>query len=164
MDRIRKYINDNIDSKSMEMIYYELTSQYSNNDVNFIMSMEYDYNPKEEREIRYYQQKLKKEALKKFNSKCVISGIDRLLCLEAAHIKPVFVASDYEKADINNILLLWVDIHRYFDTYQISINPETMCVETNVEWLQEYRGKRLDLPLESIKYLEWHYYKYVNDS
>jgi hypothetical protein len=57
-----------------------------------------------------------------------------------------------------------MDIHKYFDNYEISINPETNLVEIthnkDTEWLKDYEGKYIELDNETKKYLVNHYNKF----
>ncbi len=80
---------------------------------------------------RPYQSKLRYNAFINFNNKCIISGRTEKRLLEACHIKPDCECEAYEKIDNDNILLLWCDIHIYFDLYEVSINPENQLFYIN---------------------------------
>jgi len=148
---------------------------YPPSDINFVFVMEYDIDIESTLKInyvlsetRFYQQKLRNITLQKYNNKCIISGVDRILCLEVAHIKPVADCSVPEKMDPENVLLLWIDLHKYFDNYSFSINPEkyvvTVCHNHNItneeyNWLKQYDGLQLDKNVfsKSYKYFVYHY-------
>ena len=112
----------------IDILKFVLLENY-NFDVDF--EIYFDRKETEEREKRKYQQKLRKAAFDRYKN-CVVSGRPEELLLEAAHIKPVSECdTEKEKEDINNVLLLWHDIHKYFDNYLVSINPETCFFEIN---------------------------------
>lgn len=119
---------------------------------------------KQEYEKRKYQRKLRVQALKKYYGKCVISGENKHKLLEVAHIKAVKDCENInEKKDINNTLLLWLDLHKYFDHYTFTINPQTLKIEVNTNnednlWLMKYSGMKLNcVNPEMVKYIEHHY-------
>ena len=164
-------IKNIVDNSNMSLteIYLLLTTKYPNleDDIKLLFMVEYKVNPKTYtlQENRDYQQQLRNNAIRKYNGKCIISGKSDLLLLETAHIKQVFECNDYEKKDDNNILLLWLDIHKYFDNYLLSINPDTLKVEignsvSKDNNMYKYNGKyigNIDLGIETVKYLEHHY-------
>ena len=130
---------------------------YFNYDIEFQLEKEY-----EEKEKRKYQAELRKAVLKRYENRCVISGIKEEIILEVAHIIPVsecIVSSD--KANIDNTLLLRTDIHNFFDQYLISINPITSIVETSCDYLILYNNKPITLNDGTRKYLKQHYNKYL---
>jgi predicted restriction endonuclease len=68
-------------------------------------------------------------------AKCIISGCN----IEAAHIIP------YRNQDSHNIangLLLRVDLHRLFDKYLLTIDPETRKVLIAPELMNSYNVKQ----------------------
>jgi len=168
--KIRKYIDDKKDLESMFIIYNTLKKSYNEHDIKFVLLTYYDFDielemhkEKEERDKRYYQQILRKQAYIRYQNKCVISDINEKILLEVAHIKPVSECSnEQEKTDINNVLLLWIDIHKFFDAYLISINPKTLTVETKCEYLKKYNGMTIKINEQTRKYLENHYSKFIS--
>lgn len=170
-DHITDYINENQNTKSYVDIYNDLIdNEHSANDIKFVFQMEYDVDIDKHKKIEYelrekrlYQNKLRKEAFKFYNNKCIISGIKRKLCLEVAHIKPVCKCKNMEeKTDVENTLLLWIDLHKYFDDYAFSINPKTCKIEINNshidnEFLEQYNGNEIKLTDNNKKYLNDHY-------
>lgn len=175
MESIIEFINKNKDSCKFIEIFNQLSTKYLDQDIRLAFLLEYDYDIDDDInnynsqtvETRSYQQKLRYHALIRYNNKCVISGIDRVRCLEACHIRQVFKCdNNTEKADINNVLLLWIDIHKYFDIYQISINPTTRRVVVNLDneenyWMKQYDGIKLDLSNETLEYIKDHYEDYL---
>lgn len=129
-----------------------------------VAEIENDIIEKDEKEMRRYQKELRSIALERYSNRCVISGETKIKLLEVAHIKPVKDCTNlHEKKDINNTLLLWLDIHKYFDAYQLSINPANCKVEINVldednAWMKKYKGMKVNCINENMKkYLEHHY-------
>jgi hypothetical protein len=158
--------------------YVELTKRkYDKDLIELVFSLEFDVDvsvliediiEKDEKEKRRYQKELRDLALKKYSGTCVISGEKRVLLLEVAHIKPVKDCLNInEKKDINNTLLLWVDIHKYFDAYRLSINPQSCTIEVDknnkdTEWLMKYDGLKLKSVNQCmIKYIEHHYDAFI---
>ena len=78
------------------------------------------------KEQRLDQDSFRKELIKKYN-KCIISDSIDIEC-EACHIIPYSICKNF---DINNGLLLSSDLHKTFDKYLWSINPNTLKVEIN---------------------------------
>jgi hypothetical protein len=174
-DSITNYIDENQNIKSYVDIYDDLiNNEYPPDDIKFVFQMEYDINVDDHikteyelREKRMYQQKLRKEAFKFYNNKCVISEIKRKLCLEVAHIKPVCECKNTsEKTDVENTLLLWIDLHKYFDDYGFSVNPTTSKIEINKthddhEFLKTYDNKEIKMTKNNKIYMEHHYDKFI---
>ena len=175
-DFVTKYIDANKNTKSYVDIYDDLINdEYPSDDIKFVFQMEYDINVNdyiksefELREKRMYQQKLRKEAFKFYNNKCIISGIKRKLCLEVAHIKPVCECkSTSEKMNVENTLLLWIDLHKYFDDYAFSINPKTCKIEINDahndhDFLKSYDDKEICLTENNKAFMVHHYDKFIS--
>lgn len=123
-----KYNNSEINSdilnsyKKFEYIHEELFTI----DKDFMLKNLYTIKIVENRRKRMGQSEFRKQILNKYNSKCIITGQTCIAELEAAHLIPVSTIEDY---DINNGLLLGSNIHRTFDKYLWSINPNTMQIE-----------------------------------
>lgn len=157
-------------SNNQEQTYIDLTAKYNKELVDLVYLVDFDIDinrdicDKHEREIRTYQQKLRNDAIIRYSGKCVISGETKQRLLEVAHIKPVSDCSNInEKKDINNTLLLWIDLHKYFDCYAFSINPKTYRIEVNMnieeyEWLHKYQNMKIDCIDDKMsKYIIHHY-------
>jgi predicted restriction endonuclease len=97
--------------------------------------------------------------------KCIISGLHIKRC-EVAHIKPFSLCDRNEKYDPNNGLLLDSGLHKLFDRYEFSINPETYMLVTKMDdddlGLDEYQNKILDICPNSKKYIEYHYSNFMS--
>ncbi len=176
-DYINEYIKETINKISYTQIYNDLIKDNDKSDIEFIFLITYDIDINNEmqleyelKEKRHYQKELREKALKFYNNKCVISKIDRLLCLQVAHIKPVCECiNNSEKKDVENTLLLCLDLHQYFDNYYISVNPYTSCVEVNkycndYNYLKQYENIKLNLTDKNIMYLQHHYNKFLNNN
>lgn len=158
------YITENLKNNTLTCIFDNFMKNYPMliDDIKLIFMMEYGFVPNNCHN-RDYQQQLRIYAIDRFNNTCPISNINELKRLECAHIKPVSVCNDSEKRDVHNCILLWMDIHKYFDTYSLSINPNTFTVEINLDdddnmWLKQYNGLYVNnLSIQNIVYLEHHY-------
>ncbi len=147
-----------------------IKKNYSNDIIKIVYLIDFDINiddlliETQEREKRTYQKQLRKDALNKYSRKCVISGQNKERLLEVAHIKPVKDCDNIdEKKDVNNTLLLWLDLHKYFDHYAFSINPDNFTIEVDNSkddnlWLMKYNKMVLcDINDEMTKYIKHHY-------
>lgn len=76
--------------------------------------------------VRSDQQKFRKKVLGFFGGECCISNSKIDVVLEAAHITPF---NGKESNTIQNGICLRADIHKLWDAYLISINPDTCKVE-----------------------------------
>ncbi|MCY4160387.1 MAG: HNH endonuclease [Flavobacteriaceae bacterium] len=117
--------------------------------------------------VRYGQSSFRMSLTNAYDKRCVISGVDVLPVLEAAHIKPYASSGPHF---VSNGLLLKSDIHELFDTGYITITNE-MKIEVSKKlqhkyergelYHNRYHGQKLILP-ESIKekpaqtFIDWH--------
>jgi predicted restriction endonuclease len=111
---------------------------------------------------RTEQQEFRHNILELYNYKCIVSGNDHVIELEAAHIIPVALVNDYS---ITNGLLLERNIHVSFDKYLWSINPDTFIIEVkeNSGTIEKYKGHKLDLCDNIRVNLQKHYNIYLNN-
>jgi predicted restriction endonuclease len=106
------------------------------------------------------QQNFRNELISYF-TKCPITGCEVDEC-EAAHIIPVGSDGDYV---LTNGLLLGAHIHKTFDKFAWSINPETLQIEYTeksgsiCKYVQQI-NLSLILDHKWKKSLEWHYSRY----
>lgn len=78
---------------------------------------------------RLGQGNYRKELLKKFNSRCILTGIDHTDVLIASHIKAWCACNGKEeKLDPLNGLLLFSGADSLFDQYLISFNPKNLSL------------------------------------
>jgi hypothetical protein len=110
---------------------------------------------------RMQQNKFKENLFKKYKC-CIVTENDIDEC-EACHIIPLEEKYSY---DVDNGLLLTSSLHKTFDKYIWSINPNTSCIEifsNNKKYMiNEYENKKINLDKSTIKNLEWHYNKFKN--
>lgn len=114
------------------------------------------------------QAKFRAELLNVYNKKCAITDCDVEAALDAAHILPYRgIKSNY----IANGLLLRSDIHKLFDQYLISINPNTNRIVISSNLLntcyEELNQKIVNFPQAlsfhpSRQVLEWHYNSFLD--
>ena len=121
------------------------------------------------RESRLSQSEFKLSLIKKYGQ-CVVTGSKSSKQLEAAHIIPY--KDDKHNFVVSNGLLLTSNIHKTFDAYLWSINPESFTIETNnniskdeLGDIFEYKGKILNFDKGDsilIKNLTNHYKSFIN--
>ncbi len=110
------------------------------------------------------QGQYRKNLFKKYNGKCIVTGIDNSKLLIASHIKPWSMSENNERIDMENGLLLSANMDRLFDSGLISFkNSGKMMISSLVGQENENRlniskGIIVDLkPTNSLlKYLEYH--------
>ncbi|MEZ9624987.1 HNH endonuclease [Aliivibrio fischeri] len=112
--------------------------------------------------VRTNQSSFRAKVLKKYRNQCVITGINILAILEAAHVIP----ADGNNDQVNNSLLLSKNMHGLFDRFLISINPETnqlvLSPSIKGQGLDEYNGKVIEhLVLKDN--LIWHYMQFLSN-
>lgn len=66
----------------------------------------------------------REELIKKYNSKCVMTGIDNRKLLIASHIKPWSISTNTERIDVNNGLLLCANMDKLFDSGLITFEND----------------------------------------
>ena len=166
-----------IDNNSQEIIIKDFLSNFEKYnyddesemelDLNILLQVKYKNIKKVEERTeldRKYQKRFKKDLLERYNNKCVISDNDCKDELEAAHIIPV---SEHGSYNIDNGLLLSSNLHKTFDKYYWSINPNTLLIEikdnTNVGSIKKYYNKKLNIEINHsiLKNLSYHYDKFL---
>lgn len=109
---------------------------------------------------RMQQQKFKQNLCEKYK-KCIVTGNDIDEC-DACHIVPLEIKYSY---NINNGLLLSSSLHKTFDKFYWSINPNTSCIEVlknNKNLLiNNFINKKIILEKETLENLRWHYEKFI---
>ena len=110
---------------------------------------------------RMLQNNFHNNLLKKYK-KCIITGHDIEEC-EACHIIPLEIKFSY---DITNGLLLSSSLHKLFDKFMWSINPNTQCIEikqtSSIYLIHNYNNKYINLDTETLKNISWHYEKFIS--
>ena len=95
---------------------------------------------------RTEQEKFRRDLLNTYG-KCIITGSNCFVELEAAHI--VNFREDNRNNTIDNGLLLKSNIHKTFDEYLWTINPDTLMIEIkdniNAGEIMNYNGKKINI-------------------
>lgn len=81
---------------------------------------------------RIGQQLFRLELRRRFGDRCAITGPQPPAILDAAHL---YSFADTLKHQLDGGLLLRTDIHRLFDSYKLTISPDTWTVEVDPAWL-----------------------------
>ena len=171
MDTITAIINlyKNVGFDDFFSLYKHLTTKFWKEDVDLVMYDVLGYEcTKELTEKRCKQNKFRRDLINRYGA-CIITGYGDQVC-EACHIKPFVLCNDKEKYDIDNGLLLNVLLHKLFDNFMISINPETLQIEIHnnldkkmYDFVWEHKNKILKINKNSKKYLKFHYEIYKNN-
>lgn len=112
---------------------------------------------------RLIQNEFRTQLMNLYQFKCVISSNSNPDELEAAHIIEVCDGGNY---DVSNGLILEANIHKTFDKYQWTINPDTMGIEVmegHSGSINKYVNKKINLSLNPILYsnLKLRYDKFI---
>ncbi len=152
--------NQNI-TKTLNDRYKILIELFDKAVVDYYMYDKYLYldnvDSLEEQINRNGQFLFKKQLIERYGC-CVISKNTVETC-DAAHIIPYSKLNTNDKYNIDNGLLLRTDLHRYFDNKILKINPLTLIVSFNKDWLaknqnyNEYNNIKININQNSIKYL-----------
>ena len=126
-------------------------------------------NPKYSKESREKQGDFRKSLIKKYTC-CIISGTRSEYEIEAAHIIP-YCEGKYNFY-LNNGLLLKSNLHKTFDKFLWSINPDTFCIEVKnissdiLGEINDYKNKKVqqldETDIKLKKNLTNHYNKFIN--
>jgi hypothetical protein len=163
MDVLEQYIRDECRNG---LIFFE-NLDYSYFEYENIEEMEYDLEflidaffqnhkiininddpSKYQQDIRPNQGTFRNHLIEKYN-KCLITGSKCLFELEACHIIPY--AEDKHNFLVSNGLLLKSNIHKTFDKYLWTINPDTFMIEIkqndtiDIGEITNYNGVYVDL-------------------
>lgn len=92
------------------------------------------------------QRKFTDQLKELYENKCVITKSSK--ALEGAHIIP---NCETNKFDICDGLLLKSDVHKMYDSYELTINPDTLQVEMcgdilDDDYFKQFNGKKIELP------------------
>ncbi len=104
------------------------------------------------------------QLLKKYESRCIVTGIDNTKLLVASHIKPWAICNNYERIDTENGLLLSANMDRLFDCGLITFNNNGKMLissfvgDENISRLYISKDIVVDLKATNklIEYLEYH--------
>lgn len=99
--------------------------------------------------VRRGQSAFRRGLIKRYGSRCLITGCELEALVEAAHIAPYRNASHNE---LGNGLLLRADIHTLFDLYLMRIDPITLVVTFEESVCQAgysvYDGRQLQVSMK----------------
>lgn len=160
---LENYLDENPIIDSSILSSYEKFG-YDNEDLyllhlNFMLKNLYDIKIVENKRKRLNQKEFRECLINKYKC-CIVSSETCLDELAAAHIIPI---NEKENYDIDNGLLLCENLHKTFDKYKWSINPETLMIEIkkncNVGSIKKYENKILNINMNPIlrKNLYEHY-------
>ena len=154
-------IYEALKSFPLNEIYPKLLKEYDPIDIELVMlMMDFNNETKKEYKEKRLDNTFRENVLKLYNRKCIITGYSEEEC-EVAHILPFCECSSSQKYDIYNGLVLSANLHKLFDKYIFSINPDTLMVEVKGEHrIKKYQGVKLNLNKESLPYLKMHYDKF----
>lgn len=113
---------------------------------------------------RLSQSEFRTQLIKLYQSKCVISSNSNPDELEAAHIVEFSEGGNY---DVFNGLVLEANIHKTFDKYKWTINPDTLKIEIKEGYsgsISKYEGKKINLLFNPVLYsnLKYRYEKFIS--
>lgn len=108
---------------------------------------------KSDRELSYHlslarpqQAAFRQDLLKAFGVKCALSGNEAAAALEAAHVEP-FSSGGQDR--LENGMLLRADLHKLFDSGDLSFEPDTLEAKFSTSCVGSYaelNGLRLKIP------------------
>lgn len=158
---------DTYDNKQLYETIYEqyIKFGYDNEELyklhlDFMLKNLYTITIIKNNRMRLDQTNFRKKILQKFNNKCIITNETCCDELTAAHIIPI---SENENYDIDNGLLLSEILHRTFDKYKWSINPDTCTIvinnQQNVGSIKKYKNQKINLLMNDKIYenIQSHY-------
>ena len=108
----------------------------------------------QESNARLSQTEFRNCLIQYYNSKCTITQNNSLEELEAAHIVELKDGGEY---NVSNGLLLEANLHKTFDRYLWTINPDTLEIESKpnkiTNTVKNYIGKKVNLQLNPFLYM-----------
>lgn len=138
---------------SWEFFNYPNSKIFQNDLELFFQTIYSDINIIKDSNARLSQSEFRCNLIKYYEGKCVITQNDSLEELEACHIVEIKDNGDY---DISNGLLLSANLHKTFDKYLWSINPDTLEIEINANNItnsvKNYVGKKINIELNPFLY------------
>jgi predicted restriction endonuclease len=172
MYKLEEYL-DNYDNKEIykdDLYNYKkfnyIDELIFNNHLTFLLENIYNIKVIEidKSRVRLNQKDFRDGLLEKFNNKCVVTDEDCIDELEACHIIPI---NEKECYNIDNGLILTSNLHKTFDKYLWSINPNTLKIEIknnkNVGNIKKYESNKINIKLNNDLFnnLNYHYNKFL---
>jgi len=152
-------------NEQLENRYELLLEKYDKSIIDFYMYDKYNYlYNKDTQKLqinRNGQTNFKNQLIDRYKC-CIISNNTADIC-DAAHIIPYSQLETTNRYNIDNGLLLRTDLHRCFDNKILIINPQTLIISFDNEWLEKnknyqiYNNNRVNINENSIKYLVEYY-------
>ena len=112
---------------------------------------------------RIGQGEFRKKCLDRYESKCVVTGLDQKEIIEACHIKPWMDSTDDERLDVNNSIALTSTLHKLFDLGFITFDENYNLMSSSFvtykmnKFLEKYYNKSFIHELKSSEnYLKYH--------
>lgn len=163
MTKLENYL-DKFNNKELDNYIYNKYKNFDYEDedifqfdLEFLLNNIYNIKIVDTKLKRMGQQEFRQKVLELYDKKCIVSGNDCIIELEACHIVPVAIQEDYS---LDNSLLMERNIHITFDKYLWSINPDTLMIEVsgnNCGSIKKYEGIKLNLH-DDVKFnLREHY-------
>ena len=117
--------------------------------------------------IAQNQSEFRKKTIKKFPRCCLTNST---YSLDIAHILPKkdCILQGKPEFELNNAIPLRKDIHKLFDKYELSINPQTGMFEFHpniseiISNLRDY-NECIDMETLNTEYIEIHYNKFIEN-
>ena len=153
------YIRQCFDEQDTQEISAYLRTLCENND---LQETEKDILAK----VRIGQEYFKKKILHKYGSRCAMCGLDSKPLLVGSHIKPWAEATNAERLDENNGLLLCVMHDALFDRYLITFDEEGRIVisqsltDEQRKILQIDPSIKISIRGKTKSYMQNHYQKF----
>jgi hypothetical protein len=162
-----KQENGDIDiNLSYAIVFNELKDAYDKEDIELGFQIIYGKCTIKEEHVKRNQREMRKKVIER-DKKCIVSG-NTEKCCEIAHIKRFVDSSDNENYDPNNYILLSSELHKLFDDYVWSINPNTSRIIINEENvnkddvpINKYENIKIKLTEKQLKYMKIHYNNFV---
>jgi hypothetical protein len=125
-DAVQRNHEDFLDSDLLEDFPDAESSQYGESEINIPAPVVDDRRKGTViRTLREGQAAFRQALIEAFGAKCMVTGENLSSVLEAAHIRPYHGSSSNT---LENGLILRVDIHRLYDSHQLSIEPQTFKI------------------------------------
>lgn len=123
-------------------------------DLNLLLQTVYtDIKIVQNSNARLSQSEFRFGLIKLYGGKCIVSNNNSLEELEASHIVEVKDGGD---SDLSNGLILEANLHKTFDRYLWTINPDTLIIESNpnnvTNSVKKYIGNKVDIKLNPFLY------------
>lgn len=164
-----QYIYDNIELVDNEIIIpTSILNAYDESLIEFVIYEKYCIDITDTFEYKIKEKLTTQSEFKKYlierDKHCIITKSDINIC-DICHIIPHCDCHGNIKYDINNGIILESGLHKLFDKYLWSINPQTKLIEikphilndTSYELLNKHHNKYIDFDNSITTTLQHHY-------